>query len=226
MSSSRRDFLHAVGAGAALLGAAPALGLDLSRARAMTAPSAPSPFDLTWPAKVTGRHRAIFDVAAIESGNGVARASLWEMQYQQFLGAKPADLSAVIVIRAEGIPLALRQSFWDQYGIGKAKGVTHPLTGQPIDRNPALLSSKSDGIPPEFDDVALDRFLARGGIVLACDLALQEVAAMIVEREKVSETEGHARAVAALIPGVILQPSGVFAVVRGQEAGCQYVRAS
>jgi hypothetical protein len=29
-----------------------------------------------------------------------------------------------------------------------------------------------------------------------------------------------------MVPGVILQPSGVFAAVRAQEAGCHYVRAS
>jgi intracellular sulfur oxidation DsrE/DsrF family protein len=29
-----------------------------------------------------------------------------------------------------------------------------------------------------------------------------------------------------LLPGVTLQPSGVFAVLRAQEAGCQYLLAS
>ena len=29
-----------------------------------------------------------------------------------------------------------------------------------------------------------------------------------------------------VLPGVILQPSGVFATLRAQEAGCQYLLAS
>jgi hypothetical protein len=29
-----------------------------------------------------------------------------------------------------------------------------------------------------------------------------------------------------LVPGIILQPSGVFAVVLAQDSGCRYVRAS
>jgi len=29
-----------------------------------------------------------------------------------------------------------------------------------------------------------------------------------------------------LVPGVMIQPSGIFAVIRAQEAGCAYVRAS
>ena len=38
--------------------------------------------------------------------------------------------------------------------------------------------------------------------------------------------EARARAIAGIIPGVILQPSGVFAVIRAQEAGCVYIKAS
>ena len=34
------------------------------------------------------------------------------------------------------------------------------------------------------------------------------------------------RALSLLIPGVTLQPSGVFAALRAQEAGCRYLLAS
>ncbi len=34
------------------------------------------------------------------------------------------------------------------------------------------------------------------------------------------------RVVASLVPGVILMPSGIFAVARAQEAGCHYMRSS
>lgn len=36
----------------------------------------------------------------------------------------------------------------------------------------------------------------------------------------------RARAKEMLIPGVILQPNGIFAALRAQEAGCAYVMAS
>jgi intracellular sulfur oxidation DsrE/DsrF family protein len=44
--------------------------------------------------------------------------------------------------------------------------------------------------------------------------------------DKVSKEEAEKRARAQLLPGVILQPSGVFAVLRAQQAGCDYIKAS
>jgi hypothetical protein len=63
-------------------------------------------------------------------------------------------------------------------------------------------------------------------VVLACNLALQDCADLIQQADKVNAAEAKKRAVSYLIPGVILQPSGVFAVTRAQEAGASYVKAS
>jgi hypothetical protein len=134
--------------------------------------------------------------------------------------------SSLFPLRHNGIALAIEQAFWDRYGVGKAKGVTHPLTLQPTDRNPALLSSARDGIPADFDAFALDRAIARGTVVLACDLALRDCVDLIQRTDTVSAEEARTRAIGYLVPGVILQPSGVFAAVLAQEAGCAYVRAS
>ena len=39
-------------------------------------------------------------------------------------------------------------------------------------------------------------------------------------------TKAREMALRHVVPGVLLQPSGVFAVLRAQEAGCQYLMAS
>jgi len=139
--------------------------------------------------------------------------------------AAPADLSPVIILRHNAIVLAMQQAFWDRYGIGKAKGVVHPLTQEPTDRNPALLDEK-DGIPAPFNMAALHKQLGRGVVALACNLALQDCVELVKKTDGVSDDDARKRAVAALVPGVILQPSGVFAAVRAQEAGCSYVKSS
>ena len=38
--------------------------------------------------------------------------------------------------------------------------------------------------------------------------------------------EARKQAIAFMVPGVILQPSGVFAALHAQDAGCKYLRAS
>ena len=50
------------------------------------------------------------------------------------------------------------------------------------------------------------------------------VVGRIVEQDKLERPA--ARALELMIPGVILQPNGIFAALRAQEAGCNYVMAS
>lgn len=211
--------------GAAALAAVPSIGRALAPAPPPISSSAEN-WDVSWTKRISGKHRALFDVPEIESGYGVWRGSIWGSQYMDVLGAKPSEISTVIVLRHHGIALAMQQAFWDRYGIGKLKNVTHPVTEQPTDRNPALLSSARGEQPPTFDPFALDRAMSRGVIVLACNLALADCAGLIQSAEKVTSEVAHQKAREMLVPGVILQPSGVFATVLGQEAGCNYVRAS
>ena len=227
MPTSRRDFLQTLGATAVAYGALP-LSVDAlapgERRHMLNTPV--SPFDLTWPTRLHGAHRAVFDVPGIDSGFGVWRASLWEDEYTEFMGAKPADLSSVIMIRAEAIILAMQQSYWDAYDPGHKKNVKHPLTEQVTNTNPVLMSSSRNEVPPMFDGAALDQYLKRGGIALACNLAFKEITDVIESEDKVSADAARTKAVSMLVPGVMLQPSGIFAVVRAQEAGARFVRAS
>ena len=225
MSIDRRDFVGRLAAGAFLAGLP--LPVDASvRALSQTTPELAEEWDISWVNRLTGKYRAVFDVPEIDSGYGVWRASIWARQYQEVLGAKPNELSAVVVLRHNGIQLAMQQAYWDKYGIGKEKKVAHPITQQGTDRNPALLASSRGEVPAMFDDAALDRFIARGGIALACNLALQDVTETIQKKENVSAEEARKQAIASMVPGVILQPSGVFAALHAQDAGCKYLRAS
>ena len=227
MDTTRRDFLSKVAVNAAVLGAMP-LSLDFSPLAAATTAGATQgqKWDVSWPNRVVGKHKAIFDVPEVDSGYGVWRATIWGKQYQDVLGVSPKDMSAVLVLRHNGIALAMQQSFWDKYGIGKAKSALHPVTQQPTDKNPALLSSASGDVPPQMDDMALDKFIGRGGIALACNLALADCVELIKSKEGVNDDEARKQAIGYLVKGVILQPSGVFAAIRAQEAGAIYLRAS
>jgi hypothetical protein len=224
--TDRREFLGQFAAGA-MMGAVP---LSLESALRAVAPSTPGEaaetWDLSWTNRVKGKYRVVLDSPEISSGYGVWRSSFWAKQYQDVLGAKPSDTSTVLVLRHNGIALAMQQSFWDKYGIGKLKNVTHPVTEEPTTGNPALFSSTRGEVPAQFDDFALDKLMGRGGIVLACNLALQDMIGLVQKNDGVSAEESRTRAVAALVPGVILQPSGVFAVLHAQDVGCNYIMAS
>lgn len=230
-NTSRRDFIDRLALGTAAIGG---LSLGLGAIPTALRAAVPTPlagatnttWDVRWTERLTGKVKTVFDVPEVESAYGVWRASIWAKQYEAVLGTPVRDMSTALVLRHNAIVLTMQQAFWDRYGIGKLKGITHPATLEPTDRNPALLASSRGEVPAAYDEFALDRFIARGGVVLACDLALRDCVAIIAREEKVGAEEAHARAVALMVPGVILQPSGIFAVLRAQQAGALYVRAS
>ena len=226
MSSNRREFIERLGA-TAMLGAFPAAGLRPLAELVQPAPTLPASWDFSWTNALKGKkHRALFDCTDIESGLGVWRASIWENQYQEALGAKASDVKTVLVLRHKAIVLALQQSVWEAAGIGAGEKVMHPVTQQSTDLNPVLLSASRNEIPAMFDAFALPKFLERGGIVLACNLALQNFAGRWAQKAGLSPEDAGKRAAAGVIPGVVLMPSGVLACVKAQEEGCHYVKAS
>lgn len=226
MSTSRREFVGNV-ASAAVLSALP-LTAFAAEARGFVSPTSPAEeWDFKWVDQLKGKkHKAVFDCTEIESGYGVWRASMWEGQYQSVLMAKPAETKTVLVLRHSAFPMALKQAFWDMYTVGKETSTTHPLTMQSTTKNPALLTSMDKEVPAQFDAFALPNFQSRGGIVLACGVALQFFAGGIAKKASITEEEAQKRVREALLPGVIVMPSGVFAAVRAQQEGCAYVKAS
>lgn len=225
MPTNRREFIERLTA-TAMLGTVPLSALQPG-AEMFTSPSVSlEEWDLSWIAKLKGKqHKACFDCAEPESGFGVWRASMWEGQYQAVLGTKPSDSITVLILRHGAAVLALRQEMWAKYSIGAESKITHPLTQQGTERNPALLGT-ADGLPENFAALTLPSFMARGGVVLACAVALQFWSANVAKKDNVSPEEAFKRTRAGVIPGIIVSPSGVFAAVKAQQEGCVYVHAS
>jgi len=233
MSSDRREFIQRLTLGGVALGTLPTM-LDAAPAPSTvnTLPGAAlvrglqdQMMDVTWPKRLTGKHKAVFDSPDIGSGLGVYRAGVVAAQYAQTFKEQPSDFSSVIVLRHTGIHLAMNPTYWSTYKIGKKYNATHPMTEKPIEINPALLT-ENDGVPGMLAAFALDKLLKNGTIVLACALAFGDVVDVIAKADKIKEDAAMAKANSMLIPGIIMQPSGVFATTLAQENGCQYVRAT
>ena len=225
MDTTRREFVERMTGGAVLLGAAPlAFGNPVEMLAAESA--AVQGFDSSWTAKVTGKSKAVLDVPEIESGYGVWRAGITKKQLMDALKLPANEVTMVLVLRHNGIYLAMNQAFWDAFGVGKAQKVTSPADGKPLDKNPALLDAKA-GLPAQFDGLSIPQFLAGGGIVLGCDLAFNlDIVPQVKARDKSTDAAARTAALKYVLPGVNMQPSGVFATIRAQQVGCAYVRAS
>ncbi|HEU5220252.1 MAG TPA: hypothetical protein VFU23_16440, partial [Gemmatimonadales bacterium] len=99
MSTDRREFLGAV------VGAGLAIGGNTGRRdgrkilRSSRSPVPPTDWDVSWTARVSGSHRAVFDSPEVSEGLGLLRTLVWIKDYGDVYGAAPTDMSAVVVLR-------------------------------------------------------------------------------------------------------------------------------
>ena len=223
MTTPRRDFLSWLGAS----GAFAAAGLPVvppARTDAHLVPATDA-WDMSWCDRVHGKLRAVFDSPEIADGDAVFRALLWRDQYREVYGTRPTDMTAVAVLRHKGIALAMNDAYWERFKIGEHAKVHTPDGKEWATASP--VSTVPPGMPPAFANYTLATLLSSGGIVLACNLAFSEsVIGKFKADGKLSDDEARKQALAHLVPGIILQPSGVFAVLRAQQAGCSYLFAS
>lgn len=224
MNGDRRQFLGYVGGatvGAASLPALPSL------ARAATGLEHPQPvdskWDVSWAERVTGQHRAVFDSPEASEGAALFRAVAWCDHYKEVYGVERKDMSAVVVFRHTAIDLVMDDEHWKRFKVGKSLKIKNE-NGKWSEVNP--ISARSVGDDPKKTKYKLERFLADGGIVLGCSWAFNFVVQQYQEKGKLEREAAEAQARAHLLSGVILQPNGIFAALRAQEAGCQYILAS
>jgi hypothetical protein len=207
MPTPRRTFLSILGLGAlASTGAAPSLAAETDL-RAVD-----EQWDLSWIRKVkAARYRAVFDAPAL--GNAASRASMWHSQYLSVYHVDERKLAGVLVIRHQGIAAAMDDAFWDMFDIAKS-AARQDSTETPAPARKGNASRRD-----------IELFLSKGGIVLACNLAFGMMVAKFRNKDTPSD-EARKQALQHLIPGIVLQPSGPFALMRAQDEGCGYMMAS
>lgn len=219
MEGNRRQFLGsmaALSAAGALLPSA--LGAE---------PPGPRPvgadWDMSWRDRVTGPFRAVFDNPIVNEGTGLWRAADWKRTVLDVYGDEAKDASAVLVIRHEAIPMIMNHAFWERHDIGVEEKVNDP-SGNAVKYNP-FLSRQSEGGGRR--GVKLDTFIAGGGIVLACNYAFSlSVVSREAKKAGIENAAAREEALKQVIPGVILQPSGFFAVIEAQRSGCHFFPAA
>jgi len=212
----RREFIGQMAASAIVLaGAACASPASVAQtiATPAPAPSQPGPsqtkWDDSWTTRLTSAHKAVFDSPEIAENS-----TLGVLQAQRYVSGVTAALGAtaqtVIVVRHKSIPFAFNDAMWEKYNIGESSKVK---IGDVWAKKNPLLSQ-------------LQRLSSQGHILLGCDLATQGYAAGYAEKAKTTMKAVYEELKANLIPGLILQPNGVYAVLRAQEVGCAYMRST
>jgi hypothetical protein len=221
MTTPRRDFLGWLGASGAF---AALPHVPLATHPAIHQPPISDKWDMSWCDRITGKVRAVFDSPASGEGGAMFRAQIWRDEHKEVYGTETSEMSAVIVFRHEGICMVMNDAYWTRFEVGKEIKLKDDKGKKWATTNP--IASAPPGTPPKYASYNLPAFLASGGIVLACNLAFGDVVGRFMKEDKLSKEDARKRALEHLIPGVILQPSGGFAALRAQQAGCSYLLAS
>lgn len=222
MPNSRRDFLNWMGVSSALAATTSLTGSSLLDAQ----PAKPiaDKWDMSWTDRVTGKYKAVFDGPEVSEGAALFRAASWRDQHKEVYGTARSDASSVLVLRHGGIVLVMNDDYWNRFEVGKSTKLRDGNGKKWTKINPIRVAPP--GATGAFKEYNLTDFMASGGIVLACNLAFREVVSEYQKADKLSAEDALKKAKENMIPGIILQPSGYFAVLRAQEVGCNYMMAS
>jgi hypothetical protein len=222
----RREFLGRIATSAAVLAGAActvptavANGIDLPGAT----PVAPrTQWDDSWFGRLTVPHKAVFDAAAVDEGAVLGSAVRYLTGMRDALDVGEGQVRAVLVIRHLAIPMAFNDEIWAKYEIGKLRAIKDG--NDAATRNPFLASRR----PSSGDRPAplLAWFASHGHVLLGCAVAAQGLASQVASVRNLDSRVVFDEFKANVVPGMILQPNGVYAVLRAQEAGCAFFKSS
>lgn len=227
--TDRREFLtHVATAAAVVAGTACAVPLSAATTAGSTSRTLRSaPFDDSWTRRVAAaKHRAVMDSPNIDDGLALTHATFFMQGYREQLDVGASDVVAVVVLRHLATVVALNDAIWEQYEIGERYKVRDPATGKDARRNPFIRVSQDDRNPMVPPNASLEALLASGVILLACNKAAMKLAGLVAQKFKRDPDEVRAEFRAGVVPGVLMQPSGIYATLRAQDVGCAFIKST
>lgn len=183
-------------------------------------------WDLTWVDRLAGASdRAVFDWPTSADPADPIVMELAARYLDNCAAAySPGSYSAIAVlnIRTTAIAAGMTDAAWSRYALGAEYNVKDPATQESATRNPfwsrAAQSPAVAGVP------TLQELVKRGSVILVCDFAMGHLSSRLAKKSGRTVDEVHAELRHSLVPGAYAVPSGIFGLVRAQNAGCAFVR--
>lgn len=180
------------------------------------------PWDTSWLDQLaSAQYRVVFNTSDVSDGNVLGYTAAFLDDFHAVHGTTDAQTRPVIVFRRLGIPMALNDSLWERYGVGQDMKLKDPNTHAVAMRN--IYWKPRDGATGWEAQFGLEPLQRRGLISLVCNVALGNWAASMARRHQHDPETVKAEARENLVPGAILVPSGIYALIRAQNAGCAFM---
>lgn len=218
----RRQFLgQMAAAGAGTLGLS-TMGFPLNAAAGTT--NEPDPDK--WFNQLKGKHRVVFDCTRPHETMPFAWPKVFLMT-NAATGTAESDCGVVVVLRHAAIPYAFDHGVWDKYKFGEVFKADDPKTGKPAMRNPFWKPAPGDfkvpGVGPV--NIGINELQQSGVMFCVCNMAMTVYSNVVAGQANAKAEDVQKDWMSALLPGVQVVPSGVWALGRAQEHGCSYIFA-
>jgi intracellular sulfur oxidation DsrE/DsrF family protein len=209
----RRDFLARLGLAAAVL------GIDMDELRGQSAVRPGSPWDTSWLERLAGaRYRVVFNANVIDDGGVFSYVSTFLDHFHDVHNTTDAETVPVVVFRRLGTSMAANDHLWDRYEVGADSKIDDPDTKSPARRNVFWRAGRSGG-----NSATIETLHKRGMVSLVCNVSLGNMGRRWAERTQQDIDQVQAEVRANLVPGAIVVPSGIYALIRAQNAGCAFM---
>jgi intracellular sulfur oxidation DsrE/DsrF family protein len=215
--SSRRNFVGALAGATGLLAAVPEHVFAGTSKETRVATEADAWFD-----RVKGSHRIVYDAPEPHNGFPI----IWTWVYyttNNQTGSADNDLTAMVILRHNAIPLAMEDRLWAKYKLGEFFKINDNNTDAAAVRNPYWTPKEKDF--PVAAIEGMKRLQERGALFCVCDMALTVMSGFAAQSMNLNAEEVKKDWLSGILPGVQVVPSGVWAVSRAQEKNCAYCYA-
>ncbi|MCS3798405.1 twin-arginine translocation signal domain-containing protein [Niastella sp. OAS944] len=219
-SSSRRDFLGKIAAGAAALGTVSIAPFEAQAEQFFLPDDHADPE--AWFNKIKGKHRIVFDATQPHELMPFAWPKVFLLT-NEATGTPGKDCSVVVVLRHDAIPYAFQSDLWEKYKLGELFKAHDPATKQPATFNPFWKPKEDYKIPGVGAvPIAINQLQDNGVMFCVCNMAITVYSAVAADMMKMDAETVKKEWIAGILPNVQLVPSGVWALGRAQEKGCTY----
>ena len=221
----RRAFIAQVATAAAVVAGTGCAAPLAAASNVSVSPSAP--FDDGWTRRVAAaKQRAVFDSPDINDGLALLHATFYRQGYREQFGLGGDEVIPVVVLRHMATTMAFTDALWAKYALGERSRVVDPATGKDALRNPFIRVGKDEknGIVPS--EASIEALLASGAVLLVCNKATMRLAGQVATKFAKPADDVRAEFRAAVVPGILLQPSGIYATLRAQDVGCAFIKST
>lgn len=164
------------------------------------------------------RYRQVFDAPRPNESLPV----IWSWAFLHTfnkLQVPDSNVGCFVILRHEAIPLGMQDAVWAKYKLGEVFKIEDKTTKAPSVRN-VVTNIRPEDLP--IPEMALEKVQARGVVFGVCDLAMTVYSMKLAGDNNMKPDDVKKDLVAGLLPGMVVLPSGVYAVHRAESAGFTY----